>query len=43
MHVYTYTIEGAAQTNLSDVLPFWIKEEYRRRKFNTLISKSNLK
>jgi len=29
MHIYTCTVEGAAPTNLSAVLPFWIKEENR--------------
>jgi len=45
IHIYVCTVKGAAQTNLSAVLQFWIERRigYRRRKFNTLISKSNLK
>jgi len=27
IHIYVCTVEGAAQTNLSAVLPFWIEEE----------------
>jgi len=26
-HIHSCTVEGAAQTNLSDVLPFWIRED----------------
>jgi len=27
MQIHTCTVEGAAQTNLSAVLPFWMAEE----------------
>jgi len=38
MHIYSCTVEGAAQTTLSDVLPFWTTEEYDAKMTNMMFS-----
>jgi len=37
MQIHACTVEGAAQTNLLAVLPFWIKEEQDEEESSTLL------